>query len=109
MLACRWYRAPELLYGARSYGPAVDMWAVGLVFAEIIGEYGHIGRDHFVDVMEGPIFSLKCVNSGIYHGPSDWLIGFYRTPSVSGVSPRIFDDRDVRWLISSSWPSLTQA
>lgn len=31
----RWYRAPELLFGARWYGPAVDMWAVGTVFGEL--------------------------------------------------------------------------
>lgn len=23
------YRPPELLYGARKYGPAVDMWSIG--------------------------------------------------------------------------------
>ena len=32
----RWYRPPELLYGARFYSGAVDIWAVGLVFAELI-------------------------------------------------------------------------
>mmetsp|Transcript_20814 Transcript_20814/g.57765 ORF Transcript_20814/g.57765 Transcript_20814/m.57765 type:complete len:315 (+) Transcript_20814:141-1085(+) len=36
-VATRWYRAPELLYGARCYGPKVDMWAVGAVFAEMLG------------------------------------------------------------------------
>lgn len=34
----RWYRAPELCYGARQYGPEVDMWAIGMVFAEMLGE-----------------------------------------------------------------------
>lgn len=33
----RWYRAPELLYGSRSYGAAVDMWAAGCIFAELLG------------------------------------------------------------------------
>jgi len=37
-VATRWYRAPELLYGARSYGKAVDLWAVGCIFAELLGE-----------------------------------------------------------------------
>ncbi len=37
-VASRWYRAPELLYGANSYGPAVDVWGAGMVFAEILGE-----------------------------------------------------------------------
>lgn len=31
-----WYRAPELLLGARHYTPAVDMWAVGCIFAELL-------------------------------------------------------------------------
>ena len=32
----RWYRAPELLLGAKRYGPKVDSWAVGMVFAELM-------------------------------------------------------------------------
>src|SRR5579859_1982509 len=32
----RWYRAPELLLGARNYGPAIDIWAVGCIFAELM-------------------------------------------------------------------------
>jgi cyclin-dependent kinase 7 len=32
----RWYRAPELLMGARIYGAAVDVWAVGCIFAELL-------------------------------------------------------------------------
>lgn len=32
----RWYRAPELLFGAPLYSGAVDMWAVGCIFAELI-------------------------------------------------------------------------
>lgn len=32
----RWYRAPELLYGARMYGTSVDMWAVGCILAELL-------------------------------------------------------------------------
>ena len=31
-----WYRPPELLLGATDYGPAVDLWSVGCVFAEVL-------------------------------------------------------------------------
>ncbi|KAF0757796.1 hypothetical protein AaE_004148, partial [Aphanomyces astaci] len=34
-VSTRWYRAPELLVGDVSYGKAVDIWAVGCMFAEI--------------------------------------------------------------------------
>ena len=32
----RWYRAPELLLGSKTYGPGVDVWAVGCIFAELM-------------------------------------------------------------------------
>jgi len=32
----RWYRAPELLFGAKQYGYGVDMWSVGCIFAELM-------------------------------------------------------------------------
>lgn len=31
-----WYRAPELLFGSRYYTPAIDLWAVGCILAELI-------------------------------------------------------------------------
>ena len=31
-----WYRAPELCFGAVEYGPSIDMWAVGCIFAELL-------------------------------------------------------------------------
>jgi len=30
-----WYRAPEILLGEKHYSPAVDMWSVGCIFAEL--------------------------------------------------------------------------
>ncbi|KAF7713344.1 Cyclin-dependent kinase 7 [Penicillium ucsense] len=32
----RWYRPPELLFGARQYSGAVDVWSMGMVFAELL-------------------------------------------------------------------------
>jgi len=32
----RWYRAPELLFGARIYSTGIDMWAVGCIFSELL-------------------------------------------------------------------------
>lgn len=32
----RWYRPLELFYGARHYSSAVDIWSMGMVFAELI-------------------------------------------------------------------------
>ncbi|XP_069772715.1 cyclin-dependent kinase-like 1 isoform X2 [Narcine bancroftii] len=35
-VATRWYRAPELLVGDTQYGPPVDIWAIGCLFAELL-------------------------------------------------------------------------
>lgn len=40
-----WYRPPELLLGAVVYGPAIDMWGVGCIMAELL--------------MRGPLFPGK--------------------------------------------------
>lgn len=32
----RWYRSPEILFGAIFYGTKVDIWALGCVFAEML-------------------------------------------------------------------------
>ena len=35
-VSTRWYRAPELLIGDQNYGKAVDVWAIGWLYAEIL-------------------------------------------------------------------------
>ena len=36
MVVTLWYRAPELLLGCETYGPAIDVWSLGAVFAELL-------------------------------------------------------------------------
>ena len=38
----RWYRPPELLFGARFYSGAVDVWSMGIVFAELILRFPYV-------------------------------------------------------------------
>lgn len=33
----RWYRAPEIMLSSQEYSKAVDMWAVGCIFGEMLG------------------------------------------------------------------------
>lgn len=35
-VATLWYRPPELLLGATKYGPSVDLWSTGCIFAELL-------------------------------------------------------------------------
>lgn len=45
----RWYRCPELLFGARSYGTGVDMWAVGCILAEMLVRCPYFPGDSDLD------------------------------------------------------------
>ena len=36
MVVTLWYRPPELLLGGKTYGPALDMWSLGCIFAELV-------------------------------------------------------------------------
>jgi|TARA_B110000285_G_C15065268_1_gene584740 cyclin-dependent kinase 2 len=31
-----WYRAPEILLGAKVYSTAIDMWSLGCIFYELV-------------------------------------------------------------------------
>jgi hypothetical protein len=58
-----WYRAPELLYGEKTYGTAIDMWSVGCIFGELIlkepilkGRNEQEMRDKIVELMGAHAF-----------------------------------------------------
>jgi serine/threonine protein kinase len=37
-VATRWYRAPEIMLNAKAYTMAIDVWSVGCILAEMLGE-----------------------------------------------------------------------
>ena len=34
----RWYKAPEMLLGSKTYDNSIDVWAIGCIFAELMGD-----------------------------------------------------------------------
>ena len=47
----RWYRAPEVVLSSANYSEAIDLWAVGCVFAELISrEPLFRGKNHLNQV-----------------------------------------------------------
>ncbi|CAI4230581.1 unnamed protein product [Auanema sp. JU1783] len=50
----QYYRAPELLMGARKYTGAVDIWSVGCIFAELLGR-------RILFQAQGPIEQLNMI------------------------------------------------
>merc|ERR1712137_440014 len=52
-----WYRAPELLLAADHYGPPVDLWSAGCIFAELLnGDVLFPGDGEFAQISK--IFDL---------------------------------------------------
>jgi len=47
-----WYRPPELLLGATQYGPAIDMWSVGCIMAELLTRQAIFPGRNEVDQLE---------------------------------------------------------
>jgi len=41
----KWYRPPELLFGAKQYGSAVDIWSMGCIFAELMLRKAYLPGD----------------------------------------------------------------
>uniref|UniRef100_A0A0N4ZG28 Mitogen-activated protein kinase n=1 Tax=Parastrongyloides trichosuri TaxID=131310 RepID=A0A0N4ZG28_PARTI len=50
----QYYRAPELLMGARKYTGAIDVWSVGCIFAELLGR-------RILFQAQGPIEQLNMI------------------------------------------------
>ena len=48
----RWYRAPELLFGAKHYTYAVDVWSIGVIFAELMLRIPYLPGQDDVNQME---------------------------------------------------------
>lgn len=53
-----WYRAPELLFGSKLYGPGVDVWAAGCVVAEMVLRRPWFAGSSEIEVL-GKIFQVR--------------------------------------------------
>jgi len=73
-----WYRAPELLLGAKTYGTEVDMWSVGCVFGELLSKEPVLAGKNEVDEL-ALIFSLCGLPT-----EKTWP-AFYRLPNAKSL------------------------
>ncbi|KAF9632124.1 putative protein kinase protein [Lasiodiplodia theobromae] len=98
-----WYRAPELLLGAKEYDSAIDMWSIGCIFGELLTKEPLLQGSNEVDELY-KIFKL----CGL---PTDksWP-SFRRLPNVKALRlPRDPDPHSTTSLIRSKFPFLTNA
>lgn len=98
-----WYRAPELLLGAASYGEAVDMWSVGCIFGELLTREPLLQGRNEVDELT-KIFELCGVPS-----EESWP-GFRRLPNARSLRlPPGRGGASTRAMIRAKFPLLTTA
>jgi len=58
-----WYRAPELILGAKTYGKGVDVWSVGCILGEMFRSRGSLFSGHDENSQINAIFDLLGVPS----------------------------------------------
>ncbi|XP_030630810.1 cyclin-dependent kinase-like 2 [Chanos chanos] len=78
-VATRWYRAPELLVGDTKYGKAVDVWAVGCLFVEMLTGEPLFPGDSDIDQL---YHIIRCFGNLT---PQHQEL-FYKNPVFTGVS-----------------------
>lgn len=90
-LICLICRSPELLFGARSYGTGVDMWAIGCILAEMLVRCPYFPGDSDLDQLTRIFTALGTP------GDDDWPVccwTFFLPSSLCG-----FDDYILIYLI----------
>lgn len=65
-----WYRAPELLLGAKEYSTAIDMWSVGCIMAELIAKEPLFGGKTEVEQLDKIFRTLGTPDEKIWPGLS---------------------------------------
>ncbi|KAL7695087.1 cell division related protein kinase 2 cdc2-related kinase [Lotmaria passim] len=78
-----WYRAPEILLGEKHYTPAVDMWSVGCIFAELARRKVLFRGDSEI----GQLFEIFQVLGTPVDAEGSWP-GVSRLPDYRDVFPK---------------------
>ncbi|CAN6296794.1 unnamed protein product, partial [Urochloa humidicola] len=79
-----WYRAPEILLGARQYSTPVDVWSVGCIFVEMVNQKPLFPGDSEIDELFKIFRVLGTPNEQSWPGVSclpDFKTAFPRWPA----------------------------
>ncbi|KAK4488778.1 hypothetical protein RD792_004565 [Penstemon davidsonii] len=63
-----WYRAPELLLGAKQYSTAIDMWSLGCIMAELLSKEPLFNGKSELDQLDKIFRVLGTPNEAIWPG-----------------------------------------
>ncbi|KAL6511100.1 hypothetical protein OROGR_022224 [Orobanche gracilis] len=81
-VSTRWYRAPEVLLQSASYTPAIDMWAIGAILAELFTSCPIFPGESEID----QLYKICCVL-----GRPDWNT-FPEATNISGLVDITYSD-----------------
>lgn len=83
----RWYRPPELLYGAKHYSGVVDIWSVGTVMAEMILRVPYLPGNTELDQIKLICERIGTPTEDVWPGVSK-LPEYVRPDTVVAPQPR---------------------
>lgn len=66
-----WYRAPEILLGARKYSTPVDIWSIGCIFAEMVSRTPLFPGDSEIDQLHKIFMALGTPTEEMWPGVSE--------------------------------------
>ncbi|KAH9300690.1 hypothetical protein KI387_012273, partial [Taxus chinensis] len=66
MVVTLWYRAPELLLGAKQYSTAIDMWSLGCIMAEFLAKEPLFNGKSEIDQLDKIFRTLGTPNEKIW-------------------------------------------
>ena len=93
-----WYRPPEILMGAQSYAPPMDVWAVGTIFTEMVNKRPLFPGDSEIDQLYKIFRQLGTPNDEVWPGVTqlqDWNTSFptwYKSPYAETVTDNMDDN-----------------
>nr|WPS94694.1 Cyclin-dependent protein kinase [Naematelia aurantialba] len=80
----RWYRPPELFWGARHYTTAVDIWSMGMIFIELILRVPYTAGESDIDQLRKTFHAFGSPSEEDW--PGHKLLPDYH--DMSGYPPR---------------------
>lgn len=92
-----WYRAPEILLGSCIYGPAVDIWAIGCIFAEMYTRKALFPGDSEIDQIFRIFRTLGTPTEEVWPGVTklpDFKVSFpqWKGQDLEEILPQMSDD-----------------
>uniref|UniRef100_A0A7N4V264 Protein kinase domain-containing protein n=1 Tax=Sarcophilus harrisii TaxID=9305 RepID=A0A7N4V264_SARHA len=84
-----WYRAPELLLGAKEYSTEIDMWSVGCIFGELLSKVPLFQGKSEIGQINKIFKKLGTPTEEIWPGYND-LPAAYKGPSVANQVRFVF-------------------